>query len=78
MGDPLLRLELHGSTVDLLHALLNALEAMSEGTAPALSPDQRGYLAQAMDIAADLDIVFGELAEALVNATDPNAEWPGE
>ena len=75
MDDPLICLELHASTVDLLHTpLLSALEAMSEGTAPALTPDQRSYLAQAMDIAADLDIVFGELAEALVNATDPNAE----
>jgi hypothetical protein len=40
---------------------------MSEGTGPALTADQRSYLAQAMDIAADLDIVFGELAEAFDN-----------
>jgi hypothetical protein len=37
---------------------------MSEGTAPGLTAEQRSYLAQAMDIAADLDIVFDELAAA--------------
>jgi pectin methylesterase-like acyl-CoA thioesterase len=35
---------------------------MSEGTAPELTAQQRSYLTQAMDIAADLDIVFEELA----------------
>lgn len=74
MEDPLLHLELHASSVDLLHAVLSALEAMSEGTGPGLTAGQRSYLAQAMDIAADLDIVFGELAEAFVNATDQDAE----
>ena len=47
---------------------------MSEGTGHALTADQRSYLAQAMDLAADLDIVFGEPADAFVNATDQNAE----
>jgi hypothetical protein len=42
---------------------------MSECSGPALTPAQRSYLAQAMDIAADLDIVFGELAETFA---DPN------
>jgi hypothetical protein len=42
---------------------------MSQGTGPALTPAQRSYLSQAMDITADLDIVFGELAEAF---SDPN------
>jgi hypothetical protein len=65
VDDPLIRLELHTSTVDLFRALLSALEEMSEGTGAALTPDQRSYLAQALDIAADLDIVFGELADAL-------------
>jgi hypothetical protein len=46
---------------------------MSEGAGPALTADQRSYLAQAMDIAADLNIVFGELADVFVNATDPHA-----
>jgi hypothetical protein len=69
MDDPLLTLELHASTIDLLRALLSALEAMSEGTGPALAAEQRCYLAQAMDIAADLGIVFGELAETFA---DPN------
>jgi hypothetical protein len=74
VDDPLLRLEVHASTVDLHHALLSALEAMSDGGAgPALTAAQRSYLAQAMDIAADLDIVFGELTDALVNPADPNA-----
>ena len=67
VDDPPLHLELHASSVDLLHALLSALEAMSEGTGPALTAEQRSYLAQAMDIAADLDIVFEELAEAFDN-----------
>jgi hypothetical protein len=69
VADPLIRLELHASTVDLLRALLSALKEMSEGTAAALTPNQRSYLAQALDIAADLDIVFGELADALLGAT---------
>jgi hypothetical protein len=38
---------------------------MSEGTAPALTAEQRSYFAQTMDIAADLDIVLELLAEAL-------------
>lgn len=62
MDDPLLALDLHASTVDLLRSLLSALADMSRGTPFALTAEQRGYLAQAMDIAADLDIVFEELA----------------
>ena len=62
MDDPLLRLEVHASTVDLHHALLSALEAMSDGGAgPALTAAQRSYLAQAMDIAPDLHTASGEL-----------------
>jgi hypothetical protein len=49
----------------VLHALLSALEAMSEGTASALTTDQGSYLAQTIDLAADFDIVVGELPEAL-------------
>jgi hypothetical protein len=64
VDDPLLRLELHASTVDLIHSVFSALANMSEGAAPALTAEQRSYLAQAMDIAADLDIVFEELAVA--------------
>jgi hypothetical protein len=45
MDDPLLRLQLHASTIDLLRALLGALEEMSDGTAPALTADQRSYSA---------------------------------
>jgi hypothetical protein len=45
---------------------------MTEGPAPALTDNQRSYLAQAMDIAADLDIVFGELADAFVYPTSHN------
>jgi pectin methylesterase-like acyl-CoA thioesterase len=48
---------------------LNALEKMTEGTASALTADQRSYLAQVMDIAADLDIVFGELASVFDGPT---------
>ncbi|MGO9581595.1 MAG: hypothetical protein ACLP36_02190 [Acidimicrobiales bacterium] len=64
MDDPLIAFELHASTVDLIHSLLGALAIMSEGAAAALTTEQRSYLAQAMDIAADLDIVFAELAVA--------------
>ena len=64
MDDPLLRFELHASTVDMIRSLFSALANMSEGSAPALTAEQRSYLAQAMDIAADLDIVFDELAVA--------------
>ncbi len=39
------------------------------GPAPALTNDQRSYLAQAMDIAAGLDIGFGELADAFADPT---------
>jgi hypothetical protein len=65
-------LELRAGTVDLLRALLGALEKMSNDEAPALTAVQLSYLAQAMDIAADLDIVFGELADALT----PTGEQP--
>jgi hypothetical protein len=64
VDDPLIGFELHASTVDLIRSLLGALAIMSEGAAPALTTEQRSYLAQAMDIAADLDIVFAELAVA--------------
>jgi hypothetical protein len=77
VDDPLLGLELHTSTVDLLRTLLSALAKMSEGTAPALTAEQRSYLAQAMDIAADLDIVFDVLAGAfdlLPPTTQPGRE----
>jgi hypothetical protein len=65
VDDPLFGIELHASTLDLFRALLTALAKMSEGTAPVLTSEQRSYLAQAMDIAADLDIVLELLAEAL-------------
>ena len=63
--DPLLGFELHASTLELLRTVIAALTKMSEGTAPALTAEQRSYFAQAMDISADLDIVLGLLAEAL-------------
>jgi hypothetical protein len=64
MDDPLLAVELHASTIDLLRSLFGALADMSRGEAHVLTAEQRSYLAQAMDIAADLDIVFAELATA--------------
>jgi hypothetical protein len=70
--DPLIALELHTSTIDLFRSLLGALEAMSKGTGAALTAEQQNYLAQAMDIAADLDIVFGELENALVRSAYRN------
>jgi hypothetical protein len=71
MDDPLLALELHASTVDLLRSLFDALADMSRGEAHALTAEQRSYLAQAMDIVADLDIVFAELAAAFDGASPP-------
>jgi hypothetical protein len=65
VDDPLFGIELHASTLDLFRTLLTALAKMSEGTAPAFTAEQRSYLAQAMDIAADLDIVLELLTEAL-------------
>ncbi len=72
VDDPLFALELHASTIDLLRSLLSALEAMSDGTGPPLTAGQQNHLAQAMDITADLDIVFGELEKALVRSAHPN------
>ena len=71
MDDPLISLELHASTVDLIRSLLGALGNMSDGTGPALTAQQRSYLAQAMDIAADMDIVFEELREIFVRLPPP-------
>jgi len=75
VDDALIGIELHASTIDLLRTLLAALAKMSEGTAPEFTVEQRSYLAQAMDIAADLDIVF----ELLVETLDvlPPATGPG-
>ena len=77
VDDPLFGIELHASTLDLFRTLLTALAKMSEGTAPAFTAEQRSYLAQAMDIAADLDIVFEVLAGAfdlLPPTTQPGRE----
>jgi len=71
MDDPLICLELHASTVDLLRSLLGALGSMSDGTGPALTAHQRSYLAQAMDIAADIDIVCEELKETFERLLPP-------
>ena len=71
MDDPLISLELHASTVDLIRGLLGALGNMSDGTGPALTAQQRNYLAQAMDIAADIDIVFEELKETFERLPPP-------
>lgn len=71
MDDPLISLELHASTIDLIRSLLGALGNMSDGTGPALTAQQRSYLAQAMDLAADMDIVFGELREIFVRLCPP-------
>ncbi len=79
LDDPFLSFELHTSTLELLRTLLTALAKMSEGMAPALTAEQRSYLAQAMDIAADLDVVLELLAEALdllPPATLPGCEHP--
>ena len=66
VDDPLLGLELHAKTVDLLRTLFSVLANMCEGSAPSLTAEQRSYLAQEMDSAAELDIVFELLAGASV------------
>jgi len=71
VDDPLIGFELHASTVDLIRSVLNALAKMSAGSAPVLTVQQRSYLAQAMDIAADLDIVFEELRVAFESSNPP-------
>lgn len=71
MDDQLIKLELHASTADLLRSLLGALANMSEGTGPALTAQQRNYMAQAMDINADMDIVFEELSEIFLRLAPP-------
>lgn len=71
MDDPLIALELHASTIDLVRSLLGALVNMSDGKGPTLTSHQRSYLAEAMDIAADVDIVFEELKEAFECLSPP-------
>jgi hypothetical protein len=68
MDDPQLTLTMFESTVDSLVALLNALATMCEPGAESLTAEQRGFLTQALDLAADLDLLFGELAVSLERA----------
>lgn len=66
VDDPLPGLELDTKTVDFLRTLFSVLANICEGSAPSLTAEQRSYLAQAMDSAGELDIVFELLAGATV------------
>ncbi len=66
--DPLIDVSLHESTVRLLRELLPALADLTEPGAERLTPDVRSYLMQALDNAADLDLLSDVLADALEEA----------
>ncbi len=65
--DPLLAIPLHTSSLEMLVALLRALAVIS-GEQSRLPAELRSYLMQAIDSAADLDIVCDVLADALERA----------
>lgn len=66
--DPIITFSLHESTVRLLHGLLGALADLTEPGAERVTPDVRSHLMQALDNAADLDLLFGVLADELGQA----------
>ena len=68
IDDPLLSLRLHESTVRMLSILLRALVELCEVEDDRLPKELRSCLAQALDTAADLEILFGVLAETLEQA----------
>lgn len=63
--DPIVHVELHRSTLDLLVLLLRTLADLAEPGDVRLTSDVRSYLMQALDNAADLDILFSVLADSL-------------
>jgi hypothetical protein len=76
--DRIVELSLHESTLQLIVTLLRALEDLVEPGHECLPPDVRTCLAQALDTAADLDLLFGELADSLgrVNRRNATGEHP--
>ena len=65
MSDPLIDLRMHESTAQLLIALLQALSELTVAGDNRVSANARSFLMQAMDSAADLDLLFGALADDL-------------
>jgi hypothetical protein len=63
--DPLINLRMHESTAQLLIVLLRALSELTEAGDNRVSASARSFLMQATDSAADLDLLFGELADEL-------------
>ena len=68
MTDPLINLSLHESTIQLIVSLLRTLADLAEPEAHRLPTELGGYLAQALDTTADLDLLFSTLAESLEQA----------
>ena len=66
--DRQVRLTLLESTIDSLMALLKALAELCEPGHEVLTADVRSYVSQALDNAADLDLLFGVLGDALLQA----------
>ena len=66
--DPLVHLELHESTRDLIVTLLRTLADLAEPGSEGLPAELRSYLMQALDSPADLDLLLGELASAVDEA----------
>ena len=72
--DPIVGLSLHESTISTLVTLLRALQERAEQGAEGLSKDLSSYLMQALDSGADIDILFGVLADTLEDAHSRGAE----
>lgn len=66
--DPLLDLSIHQSSVALITSLLRSLAYLAEPGVDRLPADLKSYLAQSLDIAADVDLLFAELANAFDEA----------
>jgi len=62
-------MRVHESTVRLLVALLRAFSKFTEPGDSRISPDARSYVMQALDNAADPDLLFGVLADELAAAS---------
>ena len=65
MDDELVSLTLFSSDLDLLIALLEIIAAMAQPPLAMLSDEQLGYIKQALDSPADIDILAGVTADAL-------------
>lgn len=65
LTDHLIDLSLHESMVQSLVTFLQALADLAEPGSNNLPAGLRSYLMQALDNAADLDLLFGVLADAM-------------